>query len=145
MAWNASVAALHDRTLPNESSRRRAAQEYVELGKGFLERGIRNNPERPQLYESLARLYRDKLHNHAAAARLYAEAATLPGAPEYDKRFAAYELSEVPGEERAAYAALLQLYRRGSQERLPTLLKRLKILENKLDIPLAERIPSAEK
>ncbi|HEX3818644.1 MAG TPA: hypothetical protein VHW03_10185 [Chthoniobacterales bacterium] len=145
MAWNASVAALHDRTLPNDASRRQAARDYIALGKDFLERGIRNNPDRPQLYESLARLYRDKLHNHAAAARLYAKAATLPGAPEYDERFAAYELADTPGKERAAYAALLRLYRRGPQERLPTLLKRLKFLEDKLDIPLNERISDPEK
>ena len=141
MAWNASVAALRDPAQPNESLRRKAAAEYYALGRDFLERGIRNNPDRPQLYESLARLYRDKLQDHAAAAAAYAQAARLPGAPEYDERFAAYELSSVAGQERAAYDALLKLYRRGEHERLPTLLKRLKVLENELDIPLDHRIP----
>lgn len=141
MAWNASVAALRDRTLPNNARRRAAAQEYIELGRDFLERGIRNNPDRPQLYESLARLYRDKLHDHLAAAKSYARAARLLGAPEYDHRFAAYELSQVPGEERAAYEQLLALYRRSPHERLPTLLKRLKFLEDKLSIPWNQRIP----
>ncbi len=145
MAWNASVAALHDPTQPNELLRRKAEQEYFQLGKDFLERGIKNNPDRPQLYEALARLYRDKLENHAAAAQYYALAARLPGAPEYDKRFAAYELSYASGHEHEAYAALLQLYRRGEHERLPTLLKRLKYLEERLDIPLDQRIPSSEK
>ncbi len=141
MAWNASVAALYDRSQPNEALREKAAREYIALGKDFLERGIRNNPDRPQLYEALARLYRDKLENHAAAARAYARAATLPGAHSYDERFAAYELSFAPGEEPAAYAQLLALYHRGPEERLPTLLKRLKFLEDKLQIPLEERIP----
>src|SRR5436190_15433059 len=68
MAWNASVAALQDRSQPNELLRRKAQQEYFALGKDFLERGIKNNPDRPQLYESLARLYKDKLNNHAIAA-----------------------------------------------------------------------------
>ena len=144
MAWNASVAALHDPSQPNEALRRKAEQEYFALGKDFLERGIKNNPDRPQLYESLARLDKDKLNDHAAAARLYARAAALPGAPEYDARFAAYELSYAPGHERAAYEALLQLYLRGPHERLPTLLKRLKILEKQLDIPLAQRISDTE-
>jgi hypothetical protein len=144
MAWNASVAALHDPNQPDPALRRKAQQEYFELGKDFLERGIKNNPDRPQLYESLARLYKDKLENHLAASRLYAKAATLPGAPEYDERFAAYELSFAPGQERAAYDKLLALYRRGPQERLPTLLRRLKILEKNLDIPLDQRIPDAE-
>lgn len=144
MAWNASVAALHDQSQPDEALRRKAAAEYVALGKDFLERGIKNNPDRPQLYESLARLEKDKLNNHAVAARLYRHAARLPGAPEYVERFAAYELSYAPGDERAAYDALLALYRRGASERLPTLLKRLKFLENQLNIPFDQRIPDTK-
>ncbi len=145
MAWNASVAALRDPNLPNDAVRRQAQQEYFALGRDFLERGIRNNPDRPQLYESLARLYRDKLQNHAAAAKYYAKAAAFPGAPEYNERFAAYELSKVPGREREAYTALRDLYDRGPHQRLPTLLQRLKFLEDKLDIPLDKRIPDAER
>ncbi|HEX4666578.1 MAG TPA: hypothetical protein VH207_08255 [Chthoniobacterales bacterium] len=145
MAWNASVAALRDPSLPNDALRRQAQAEYIGLGKDFLERGIRNNPDRPELYESLARLYRQKLKNHAAAARCYARAAALPGAPEYDERFAAYELSYVPGEEQEAYQALRQLYDRGEYERLPTLIKRLKFLEEALAIPADRRIPGAAK
>ncbi|MBA3650221.1 MAG: hypothetical protein H0W66_01755, partial [Chthoniobacterales bacterium] len=76
----------------------------------------------------------------------YARAAALPGAPEYDKRFAAYELSFAPGHEREAYAALRRLYDEGEHhQRLPTLLTRLKFLEEKLAIPLYERIPEKEK
>ena len=145
MAWNASVAALTIRpSLTRPSAARRNAS-ISRSGKDFLERGIKNNPDRPQLYESLARLYKDKLNDHAAAARCYAQAAALPGAPEYDKRFAAYELSFAPGHEREAYAALRQLYRQGEHERLPTLLKRLKFLEQQLDIPLDQRIPESGK
>jgi hypothetical protein len=139
MAWNASVAALHDPFLPNDALRRKAQHEYVALGKDFLERGIKNNPDRPQLYESLARLYKEKLNNHAAAARLFARAAALPSAPGRDKRFAAYELSYAPGHEREAYEALRRLYDRGEHERLPTLRARLKYLEQKLAIPLDAR------
>lgn len=144
MAWNASAAASRDPTLANDAVRRRAQREYVALGKDFLERGIKNNPERPQLYESLARLYKEKLEDHAAAARYFARAAALPGAPEYNERFAAYELSYVPGREREAYATLRNLYDRGEQERLPTLLRRLKFLEEKLAIPLHQRITDSQ-
>jgi hypothetical protein len=145
MAWNASVAALHDSTLPNDTMRRKAQREYIALGKDFLERGIKNNPDRPQLYESLARLEKEKLNDHPAAAKCYARAAALPGAAEYDKRFAAYELSFTPGREREAYEALRHLYDQGEHERLPTLLKRLKFLEEKLDVPLPERIERADR
>src|SRR5436190_10289848 len=35
MAWNASVAALHDEKLPNDFLRRKAQREYIDLGKDF--------------------------------------------------------------------------------------------------------------
>jgi hypothetical protein len=141
MAWNASVAALNDTTQPRLALRIKAQREYFQLGKDFLERGIRNNPERPQLYEALARLYRDKYNDHEHAAEFFARAAEQPGAPSYNRRFAAYELSRVEGREAEAYQQLRQLYDRGVNERLPTLLRRLKHLEITLDIPLDQRIP----
>jgi hypothetical protein len=141
MAWNASVAALNDRTQPRLALRVKAQREYFQLGKDFLVRGIQNNPECPQLYEALARLYRDKYLDHEHAAEFFAKAAALPGAPSYDKRFAAYELSHCTGREREAYEDLRRLYDLGENERLPTLLSRLQDLERKLDIPLDQRIP----
>jgi hypothetical protein len=141
MGWNASVAALNDPTQPRQALRIKAQREYFALGKDFLERGIRNNPEKPQLYESLARLYKDKYGDHARASEYFAKAAALPGAPSYDRRFAAYELSYTEGREREAYEELRRLYDMGENERLPTLLNRLKFLENKLNIPPDQRIP----
>jgi len=141
MAWNASVAALNDPAQPRLALRVKAQREYFQLGKDFLERGIQNNPERPQLYEALARLYRDKYIDHEHAAEFFAKAAALPGAPSYEKRFAAYELSHCEGRAREAYERLRRLYDLGEHERLPTLLSRLKDLEIKLDIPLDQRIP----
>ena len=108
----------------------KAQREYFALGKDFLERGIKNNPDRPQLYDALARLYRDKYHDHEHAA-LLALAAQRPGAPSYEKRFAAYELSYCEGRENEAYERLHELYLAGENERLPTLITRLKYLETK--------------
>jgi len=65
----------------------------------------------------------------------------LPGAPSYDRRFSAYELSYCDGREREAYERLRELYDEGEKERLPTLITRLKFLENKLGIPQDQRIP----
>ena len=141
MAWNASTAALHDPAQPREALRIKAAREYFQLGKDFLERGIKNNPDRPELYEALARLYRDKLEDHERASEFFAKAAEVPGAHSYARRFAAYELAQCPGREREAYAQLRALYDRGESERLPTLLRRLKELEMKLNIPPVQRIP----
>jgi tetratricopeptide (TPR) repeat protein len=140
MAWNASAAALNDRAQPREALRRRAQRQYIELGKDFLERGIANNPDSPQLYEALARLYKDKLNDHEHAAEYFEKAADLPGAHAYVRRFAAYELSYCEGREREAYNRLRALYDAGEKERLPTLIKRLKFLEQKLGIPADQRI-----
>ena len=141
MAWNASTAAMNDRTQPRLALRIKTAREYFQLGKDFLERGIRNNPERPELYEALARLYRDKYQDHKHASEFFAKAAALPGGHSYARRFAAYELAQCPGEEREAYRQLRALYDSGEQERLPTLLRHLKELEIKLAIPPQQRVP----
>lgn len=141
MAWNASVAALHDPSQPRQALRVKAQRDYIALGKDFLERGIRNNPDRAELYEALGRLYRDKLNDHLDASKCFSKAAALPGAKAYDKRFAAYELSYVGGHEREAYEQLRALYDEGESERLPTLLKRLRALEEKLNIPAEQRVP----
>ena len=144
MTWNASSAAMNDSSQPRLALRVKAQREYFALGKDFLERGIKNNPDNAQLYEALARLCHDKLNDHACASECYAKAATLPGAHSYDRRFAAYELSHCEGREREAYEKLRALYDEGVQERLPTLLKRLKFLEEKLAIPPEQRIPDRE-
>lgn len=141
MAWNASVAALNDPVQPRQALRIKAQREYFALGKDFLERGIQNNPDRPQLYETLARLYKEKYKDHERASEFFAKAAALPGAPSYDQRFAAYELSYCEGREHEAYDQLRGLYDRGEDERLPTLITRLKFLENKLNVPQDQRIP----
>ena len=143
MAWNASVAAMNDPSQSRLALRVKAQREYFALGKDFLERGIENNPDKPQLYESLARLYQLKYNDHARASEFYAKAAALPGAPDYDERFAAYELSYCEGREREALERLRQLYDTSEKERLPTLIARIKFLENKLDIPQDRRIPES--
>lgn len=143
MAWNASAAALRDPTQPRLALRIKAQREYFRLGKDFLERGIKYNPDRPQLYEALARLYRDKYNDHERAAEFFAKAAGLPGAPSYAKRFAAYELSYCEDREKEAYDRLHALYAAGESERLPTLIRLLKDLEIKLAIPPDQRIPDS--
>lgn len=145
MAWNASTAAINDASQQRLALRIRAQREYFAVGKDFLERGIRNNPDSAELYEALARLYHDKLNDHAHTSEYYAKAATLPGAHSYDRRFSVYELSYCAGREREAYERLRALYDEGEKEHLPTLLKRLKVLEEKLAIPPGERIPNVTR
>jgi hypothetical protein len=140
MAWNASVAALNDTSEPHIALRLKRQHEYFMIGKDLLERGIQNNPDRYKLYESLANLLRDKLKDHYAASVQFAKASKFPDSPTYEDRFSAYELSYSPGHEREAYDELLRLYRMGKKEWLPTLLSRLKYLQEYLNIPPAQRI-----
>jgi len=129
MAWNAGTAALEDES------------EYLKLGEDFLVRGVAHNPEKPQLYEALARLYRDKFHDHARAAENFEKASHLPGHASYDERFSAYELSYCEGREREAYDRLRALYQRGQKERLPRLINQLRAMEERLNLPANKRIP----
>jgi hypothetical protein len=140
MAWNASAAAINDPQQPRLALRVKAQRDYFDAGREFLEHGIANNPDKPQLCEALARLYRDKYHDHSRASEYFDLTASKAGAPSYARRFAAYELSYSDGREQDAYVRLRQLYDTGEQERLPTLIKRLKFLEEKLNIPVDQRV-----
>src|SRR5438477_527563 len=122
----------------------RGVEFNLDLREQIGELGIKNNPDRPQLYEALARLYREKYKDHRRASEFYAKAAALSGAATYDRRFSAYELSYWEGHEREAYERLRSLYDEGEQERLPTLISRLKFLEDKLEIPQEQRIHENE-
>jgi hypothetical protein len=143
MAWNASIAALQNEKQPSEALRIKAQREYFDLGRDFLERGIKNNPDRHQLYLQLAVLLRDKFEDHCAAALAFEKAASFPDAPPYAARFAGYELAKCPGRERDAYEKLRSLWFQGENQRLPSLINLLRDMENRLDIPAAERIDSA--
>jgi len=140
MAWNASVSAMQDTKQPSEALRIRAQRQYFQLGKDFLERGIRNNPDRYQLSLQLGVLLRDKFEDHAGAAAAFLRAAEFPDAPPYCRRFAGYEMAKCPGREREAYEFLKALYLQGEKQRLPTLINLLREMEKKLDLPASERL-----
>ena len=146
MAYNASVAAMNDPKQPKIALRRKAQQEYFLLGKDYVEHGIANNPDAYVLYQSLGNIYRYKLEDHCKASLAFEKAAACPGALTYLKRFAAYELSQCPGHEREAWQRLRSLYDMGPQERLPTLEKDLRAMEEKLHLPPEQRVlPSSIK
>ena len=143
LAWNAAVNARNNENAePSEVLRIRNERQYVELGRSLLEKGILNNPDSQLLYQRLGLLLSQRAGDHCASADAYAKSAALPGSPPYVKRLAAYELAQCPEREREAYDALREIYDLGTDERRPTLLKRLQELEEKLGIPPAERIES---
>jgi hypothetical protein len=144
MAWNASIAALDDKSQPSEALRIRNQRQYFQLGKDYLERGVKNNPNSYYLYERLAILLRDKLEDHCGAGENFLIASQKPDCPPYVARFAGYELAKCPEREREAYDLLKKLYDKGEEERKPSLITTLKELEKKLDVPQDQRIDSPQ-
>jgi len=142
MAWNASVAALDDKSQPSEALRIRNQRQYFKLGRDYLDRGLKNNPNSAFLYERLGVLLRDKLEDHCGAGEAFLKASQLPDTSPYIARFAGYELSKCAGREREAYDLLKKLYDKGPEERKPTLISTLQELEKKLDVPPQQRINS---
>ena len=141
MAWNASAAALQDSRQKSQLLRERSAQQYRELGRDIIERGIANNPGSWLLRERLGILLRDKFGDHAGAADAFLQSAALPGAPAYVHRMGAYEEAKVPGREQRAYDLLRGIYEQESSMHTPRMLSRLRDLEKTLDIPSDWRIP----
>ena len=110
------------------------------LGKDYIEHGIANNPQSATLWHMLGEIEQRKLEDHLAASIAYDKAAACPHALTYEKRDAVYELAKVPGREHEAWQRLRALYDMGPQERLPTLEKDLRQLEEKLHLPQEQRI-----
>jgi len=140
MAYNASVAAREDPKQPREALRIRAEREYWRLGEDLLLRGTQNNPDRALLFDRLGMLYRDKFKDPEKAHAAYERGRQLPDALPYVRRFAAYELAKIPGREQDAYDRLKALYSEGEDERMPTLLRLLSELEEKLGVPENARV-----
>lgn len=140
MAWNASAAALNNPSQPSEALRIRAQRQYFDVGKDFLERGLRNNPDRYMLYERMGNLLRDKYEDPNAAAEMFHKASEFPDAPSYLARLAAYSWAQSPGKERLAYDSLRALYEKGETHHLPRMKHYLQELEEKLGIPTEKRV-----
>jgi len=141
MAYNgAAYVAMKDTTIRNQFEREREIRNYWKLGEDYLLNGIKNNPDNWVLYDHLGMLYRDKFHDNVKAAYYYAEAAKRPGALGFVHRSEALALADAPGHEQEAYDKLLILYKEGNRQWLPSVLKKLQLMERKLGIPKDRRV-----
>lgn len=141
LAYDAASNNFYDESIPN-SVRRTEFEKYVTIGRTFLEEGVKNIPGSHLLAADLAQIYRSRTipPDHCSAARWYAVAAAIDGAPPYYRRFHAIELSLCPGSEQQAYQALRALYLESERHHMPTLLIRLHEIENQLGVPAADRL-----
>ena len=140
MAWNGGHHAEFNQDIPDPAVRQKEKWNYWKHGEEYLLRGIANNPDSAELYDRLGMLYRDKFRDHEKASEAFDNSSRVPGHLSYARRFAAYELSKVPGREREAYDRLLALYNEGEHEWLDTLLKQIQEMERKLKIPTERRV-----
>jgi hypothetical protein len=130
---------------PREAFRIKARNEYYKLGEDYLLRGIEFNSDRALLFDRLGQLYDNKFKDPARSYWAYNEAAKRPDCMGYVHRMAAYQLAKVPGREREAYDLLVEYYKRGKKERLPTLLHDIDQLQKQLEIPPDQRIDVTEE
>ncbi|NLT70976.1 MAG: hypothetical protein GXX91_09815 [Verrucomicrobiaceae bacterium] len=140
---NATANMETDLRLP-AFERERRFKEYAFQAIDLAERGLAQLPDSAAIRLQLAEVYREKLKDDCATARVYGEIIGLPEAPSYARRFYGYFMARCPGREEEAYEYLMDLYREGERQHLPTLIKEIKNLEEKLAIPSPQRIPDAD-
>ncbi|MEM1440731.1 MAG: hypothetical protein AAGF67_00210 [Verrucomicrobiota bacterium] len=137
---NATANMELDETIP-EFERKRRFNEYAIDAIKLAEQGIQQNPESVIIRQQLAEVYREKLKDYCAVAKIYQELVELPGSPQYSDRFVGYFLAQCPGREREAYDHLRRLYYEGKHNHTASLIVEIKNLEEKFDILPALRIP----
>lgn len=140
---NATANMEYDERLP-AFERQRRFQQYAFEAIDFAERGLEQIPESAAIRLQLAEVYREKLKDDCATSRVYGDMIGLPDAPGYVRRFHGYFMARCPGKEQQAYTYLIALYREGEHQHLPTLIKEIKTLEEKLGVPSPQRIPDAD-
>jgi hypothetical protein len=149
MAYNAASYYINDSKLP-ALRRREAWRSSIIKGRAFLERGVANNPDDWSLLAGLGFLlsdankfhaFRDPDEAFAAAAEAYRKSAETGKALSYVRRSWFYSLARVKGREGEALALGRSLYDQGRQNRTPTLLVLLVVLEahENPDMDVAER------
>jgi hypothetical protein len=148
LAWNASMAAKYDMTLPTDLRRLKAERFWVERGLDVYLRGIENNPNYWRLWQDTAMLYDQRLHEYAKAAFYYQRASELPGAPVFLERFPAHMYDHAHLNDPAReYEEWVKLWTRltPEQKKLPMhtageIERNLRVLETKLAVPNEKRI-----
>ena len=146
LAWNASVAARNDLSLPNDLRREKASRYWIDQGLAIFKRGIENNPQSWRLRADTGSLYEQRLGDYRTAAYYYGEAAKLPGSPTFYERFPAI-MYGYAGDDGDSYEAWKALWERltPAQRAEPNhegdrIEKEIRRLEQKLSIPKEKRV-----
>ncbi len=151
MAYNVSYYEKSNPKYPNNAYRLKAHRDWMEAGKKFLESGIRDNPNRDELYFALGWLIQDKFkfNDPWNAIPYLKKAAEFPDAPLYTGRMVGHMYVEA-GKTREAYEWWKKLWTEDHQKNPNQLWNKIakwgREAETKLDIPMKERFfPLEEK
>jgi hypothetical protein len=149
MAWNIGYAVSVDPANRTTAEGIKREHEWWEKAREFLQRGIENVPDRPDLYFSMAWLYWDKYKDACKAQEYFHKAVNAKGAPEFlNIRLSAIGRMELRAMEKCgdvmgAYQRWRELwYEDHNKVDQPwTVVEReIKRLENVLNVPDQERV-----
>lgn len=140
MAWNASTYWERNMDESNPSRRDIEAHRWIEIGRDFLDRGIKINPQSYTLLVRMGDLYANRLAEYHQAYLWYAEAAKRPDAPLYVSRLTGHWLMKA-GEYDEAYKYFIDLGKKAiathetNQTHLYLIQKNIQECEKQLHIP----------
>jgi tetratricopeptide (TPR) repeat protein len=144
MAYNAASYYKRDKKL-RAAIQNKNFREHVQRGIDILNEGLRYLPDHPRLLETLGYIYKDRQPNPELAAAAFLKAHEN-GASDFMERLAAYEMvksGDLASAEKA-YEILKRYYDRGPPfTRMESIVRDLRILENRLNIPAEKRLPPA--
>jgi len=148
LAWNASVAAMHDKDLPTELRRIKASRYWAERGLEIYKRGLENNPQNWRLWRDTGMLYDQRLKDYPSAAYYYKQASMRPGAPAFLERAPAEMFDRYHGNDpKAAYAEWKELWEKLTPEQREMrehwkekIESNIRELEAKLSVPKEKRV-----
>lgn len=126
-----------------ETVREAEAQQWVLKGLDFADRSLQYHPDSAKLLAQTAKIYLDKMMMPCEAAEYYKRARDGDSPLGFLTRFYPYALALCGGSEEEAYRILMALYAE-QRHRVPTLIKRIKMLEENLGIPPERRIPDPD-
>jgi hypothetical protein len=147
MAYNAASNAIHEGkvgfveiAISKNPVATLRYQNYIKRGTEILEEGLKYLPHNHRLLEDLGNLYKDRALNPRGAAECYLDA-FKHGSKEYFERMAAYEMVKIP-DDRAAWERAYDIMKRAyySGKGVPSVVRDLPILEERLGIPKSQRI-----
>jgi hypothetical protein len=142
MAYNAASYYLYNPEL-KPALRGQFFHDHVKRGGAILEEGLKFLPDDPRLWQKLGELHWNRSKDFKASGDAFWES-FQHGGLNFTERFAGYAWAQSndPESWKKGYVLLKRLYDKGGPT--PGLVEYVKLLEQKMGIPTAQRIPDAE-